>query len=131
MTSRGAIAAGHPLTAEAGAQDTVLSRIGTLDVLAQHVLGMACQASFDPSELFEEVRTALPYAGLDRRQFDRVVDFVATGGYALKAYDRWQRLKQTQGKWHLRDPRAAALIRQNLGTIIDIETLKSRVMRGP
>ena len=66
---------------------------------------------------------------LTRPEFDACLDFVATGGYALKAYDRWQRLKQTQGKWHLRDPRAAALIRQNLGTIIDIETLKVR-LRG-
>jgi ATP-dependent Lhr-like helicase len=36
-------------------------------------------------------------------------------------------LKLTNGRWHLRDPRAAALIRQNLGTIIDIETLKVRL----
>ena len=63
---------------------------------------------------------------MTEQEFDACLDFVATGGYALKAYDRWQRLKITNGKWHLRDPRAAALIRQNLGTIIDIETLKVR-----
>ena len=31
------------------------------------------------------------------------------------------------GKWQLRDPRTAAVIRQNLGTIIDTETLKVRL----
>ncbi len=80
-----------------------------------------------PTQLYAEVTTAGPYAALTRPEFDACLDFAATGGYALRAYDRWQRLMQTDGKWHLRDPRAAAVIRQNLGTIIDTETLKVRL----
>jgi ATP-dependent Lhr-like helicase len=100
---------------------------GPRDVLCQHILATACAGPFDADQLYREVITAGPYALLTKAEFDACLDFVATGGYALKAYDRWQRLKQTNGKWHLRDPRAAALIRQNLGTIIDIETLKVRL----
>jgi ATP-dependent Lhr-like helicase len=100
---------------------------GPRDVLCQHILATACAGPFDADDLFHEVTTAGPYALLTKAEFDACLDFVATGGYALKAYDRWQRLKQTGDKWHLRDPRAAALIRQNLGTIIDIETLKVRL----
>ncbi|WP_149588912.1 ligase-associated DNA damage response DEXH box helicase [Tabrizicola flagellatus] len=102
---------------------------GPRDVLCQHILATACAGPFDADEFYAEVITAGPYALLTKEEFDACLDFVATGGYALRAYDRWQRLKQTNGKWHLRDPRAAALIRQNLGTIIDIETLKVR-LRG-
>jgi ATP-dependent helicase Lhr and Lhr-like helicase len=100
---------------------------GPKDVLCQHILATACSGPFDADDLYAEVTTAGPYSLLTKQEFDACLDFVATGGYALKAYDRWQRLKQTNGKWHLRDPRAAALIRQNLGTIIDIETLKVRL----
>ncbi len=100
---------------------------GPRDVLCQHILATACAGPFDAEALYDEILTAGPYAALTRPEFDACLDFVATGGYALRAYDRWQRLKQTGGKWHLRDPRAAALIRQNLGTIIDIETLKVRL----
>lgn len=100
---------------------------GPRDVLCQHILATACAGPFDADDLYTEVITAGPCAALTRQDFDACLDFTATGGYALKAYDRWQRLKQTSGKWHLRDPRAAALIRQNLGTIIDIETLKVRL----
>ena len=100
---------------------------GPRDVLCQHILLTACAGPFDAVDLFHEVRSAGPYAGLSRAGFDDALDFVATGGYALRAYDRWQRLKETGGKWHLRDPRAAAIIRQNLGTIIDTETLKVRL----
>ena len=99
---------------------------GPRDVLCQHILATACAGPFDADLLYAEVISAGPYADLTRPEFDACLDFVATGGYALKAYDRWQRLQQTHGKWRLRDPRAAALIRQNLGTIIDVETLKVR-----
>lgn len=100
---------------------------GPRDVLCQHILMTACAGPFEESALFHEVRTAGPYHNISRAAFDETLDFVATGGYALRAYDRWQRLKQTNGRWHLRDPRAAAVIRQNLGTIIDTETLKVRL----
>jgi ATP-dependent Lhr-like helicase len=100
---------------------------GPRDVLCQHVLMTACSGPFTADALYAEILTAGPYATLTRGEFDATLDFVATGGYALRAYDRWQRLKLTGGQWHLRDPRAAAVIRQNLGTIIDVESLKVRL----
>ncbi|GLS85616.1 DNA ligase-associated DEXH box helicase [Cypionkella aquatica] len=100
---------------------------GPLDVLCQHILATACAAPFDANALYAEVITAGPYAGLSRADFDLCLDFVATGGYALRAYDKWQRLMIRDAKWSLRDPRAAVVIRQNLGTIIDTETLKVRL----
>jgi ATP-dependent helicase Lhr and Lhr-like helicase len=100
---------------------------GPRDVLCQHILATACAGPFDAGALYAEIITAGPYATLTRPQFDACLDFVATGGYALRAYDRWQRLMIRDGRWTLRDPRAAAVIRQNLGTIIDIETLKVRL----
>jgi ATP-dependent Lhr-like helicase len=102
---------------------------GPRDVLCQHILATACAGPFTAGALYAEITSAGPYAALTRASFDDCLDFVATGGYALRAYDRWQRLMQTDGRWHLRDPRAAAAIRMNLGTILDIETLKVR-LRG-
>jgi len=115
--------------AEAGAQDAVLSRSGALDVLAQHILGMACQAPFDSDALFSEVRSALPYADLTRRQFDRTVEFVSTGGYALKAYERFAKLRATDdGRLRVANPRIAQQYRLNVGTIVDTPMLKVRLV---
>ena len=103
---------------------------GPRDVLCQHILIAACAAPFDARELFDEIRTTGAYRDLSRAAFDDCLDFCATGGYALRAYDKWQRLMQRpDGLWQLRDPRAAARIRMNIGTIIDTDTLKVR-MRG-
>ena len=102
---------------------------GPLDVLCQQILIAACSGPFAADDLYAEVTGAGPYAGLPRADFDACLDYAATGGYALRAYDRWQRLMLRDGLWRLRDPRSAAVIRQNIGTIIDTETLKVR-LRG-
>lgn len=100
---------------------------GPLDVLCQHILIAACSGPFEPGALYTEMKSAGPYAGLTRVQFDACLEFCATGGYAFRAYDQWQRLKQDdEGRWHLRDPRAAQLIRMNIGTIQDTDLLKVR-----
>ncbi|WP_113911840.1 ligase-associated DNA damage response DEXH box helicase [Roseovarius dicentrarchi] len=103
---------------------------GPLDVLCQHILIAACAAPFDTDTLFAEVTTAGPYAALTRADFDDCLDFCATGGYALRAYDKWQRLVQRDGLWRLRDPRSAQIIRMNIGTIQDTDLLKVRMQRA-
>ena len=103
---------------------------GPRDVLCQHILIAACAGPFCADDLYEQITTAGRYAQLTRAEFDACLEFCATGGYALKAYDRWRRLLQTaDGKWQLRDPRAAQRIRMNIGTIQDSDRLKVR-MRG-
>lgn len=102
---------------------------GPRDVLCQHMLIRAAAGPFAADELFAEVTTAGPYAALTRADFDACLEFVATGGYALRAYDRWQRLMLQDGLWRLRDPRIARVIRMNIGTIVDTDKLRVR-MRG-
>jgi ATP-dependent Lhr-like helicase len=114
-----------------GAQDTPPLADGSLDVLAQHVMGMACAEPFDPLELFEEVITAAPYAALDSQTFVRVIEFVATGGYALKTYERYARIRQTkEGLWRVSHPRFAQQYRLNVGTIIEAPMLNVRMVRA-
>jgi len=114
-----------------GAQDTPPLVEGALDVLAQHVLGCACCEAFDAAELFDEVRSAEPYARLDRATFDRVVDFVATGGYALRTYERYAKIRKNKdGKWRISNPHVAQQYRLNVGTIIEQPYLTLRYARS-
>jgi ATP-dependent Lhr-like helicase len=113
------------------AQDTPPLRKGALDVLAQHVLGRACGEPFDDDELFHEVRAAAPYTGLTRADFDAVVDFVATGGYALKAYERFAKIRKgADGCWRVTHPRIAQSYRMNVGTIVEATMMKVRLVRS-
>ncbi|UPJ59211.1 ligase-associated DNA damage response DEXH box helicase [Bradyrhizobium sp. 192] len=113
------------------AQDTPPLRKGGLDVLAQHVLGCACGEPFLSDELYAEVRTAAPYADLSRPDFDDVVDFVASGGYALKTYERFARIKQDkEGRWRVANPKVRQSYRMNVGTIVEDDMLKVRLVRS-
>jgi ATP-dependent helicase Lhr and Lhr-like helicase len=112
------------------AQDTPPVGAGAIDVLAQHILGMACAEPFDADELYLEVISALPYAGVDRTTFDQVIDFVATGGYALRVYERYARIrKNPDGKWRVSNPLIAKQYRLNVGTIIEAPVLNVRLVR--
>ncbi|MEP3784837.1 ligase-associated DNA damage response DEXH box helicase [Ascidiaceihabitans sp.] len=104
---------------------------GPRDVLCQHILITACAGPFDADTLFAEIKSVGAYSALSRADFDDCLDFCATGGYALRAYDQWKRLLQRpDGTWQLRDPRATQNIRMNIGTIQDTDTLKVRMKRA-
>ena len=106
-------------------------RPGGLDVLAQHVLGSAVAGGFNPDQLYAEITSAAPYAHVDRATFDDVVDFVRSGGYALKAYERFQRIRLDEnGVYQLVNKRVAQSYRMNVGTIVEATTLKVRLGRG-
>lgn len=115
--------------AQANAQDAVTNRRGSLDVLAQHVFGTACAGPFDPRDLFAEVRSCAPYSHLTQVDFDRVIDFVSTGGYALRNYERFARLRPTgDGRLRLAHPRLIHRYRLNAGTIVESPLLRVRLV---
>jgi ATP-dependent helicase Lhr and Lhr-like helicase len=114
--------------AQENAQDTEYPMVQKLDVLAQHILGRACAGPFHADDLFAEVSGAWTYRNLTREDFDKCVDYVATGGYALKAYERYAKLRQQpDGALRLSHPRLAMAYRLNMGTIVEDEMLKVRL----
>ena len=114
-----------------GSQDTPPLREGALDVLCQHVLGRAVAGPFDEDAFYAEVISAAPYARLDWDTFERAIHFVATGGYALKVYERYAKIKRTNdGTWRLTHPRFAQAYRMNCGTIYEPPSLAVRVTSG-
>ena len=104
---------------------------GGLDVLAQHIWGSACAGPFAADALYDEVTRAAPYADLSRADFDDCLGFVADGGYALKAYDRYRRLwRGRDGFYRLTHPSHARRYRMNVGTIVESPTLTVRYRGG-
>ena len=114
-----------------GQRDGEDFRPGGLDVLAQHIMARACAGPFAEAGLLAEVRSSLAYAWVDLAVWERVLSFVATGGYALKAYDRFKRIvKGPDGTWRLTHPEHAARHRLNAGIIIDSEMIEIRFRNG-
>ncbi len=113
-----------------GAQDTPPISKRSLDVLAQHILGSACAGPFDEAALFDEITSAAPYAELTKESFLQAIDFVATGGYALRTYDQYAKIRKTEdGTWRLANPSIAQRYRMNCGTIVEAPMLDVRLTR--
>ncbi len=116
---------------DAAELDPEIFRPGTLDTLAQHILACACAAPFEQGALLREIRSAAPYAGLTEETFDRVLQYIATGGYALRAYDKFRRLVEEQpGHWRVTKPAVALQHRMNAGIIVDNPMLDVRFKNG-
>jgi ATP-dependent Lhr-like helicase len=106
-------------------------RIGALDVLAQHVMGCACSEPFALTALYDEVRSAGPYAELSWEDFETVVDFVSTGGYALRTYDKFRRIVRNEdGLWTARNAQARQQHRMNVGAIVSPGMINIRIGGG-
>ncbi len=103
-------------------------RTGAKDILAQHIMGLSCAEPFDLVALYEEVTSSAPYRALTWEDYEQVVDFVATGGYALRAYDRFRRIVRTdEGLYKARDGLTAQRHRMNVGAIVDTPMLSIRI----
>ena len=116
-----------------GELDPEIFRPGTLDTLAQHILACACAAPFDQAALLTEIRAAAPYAGLTEELFATVLAYIATGGYALRAYDKFRRLVEEpvgSGQWRITRPQVAVQHRLNAGIIVDNPMLDMRFKNG-
>jgi ATP-dependent Lhr-like helicase len=114
-----------------GQRDGESFRPGGLDVLAQYIMGAACAGPFHEDALLDEVQSALPYSGIDRAAFQRVLGFVENGGYSLRAYDKFKRLvRLADGTWRLAHPKFAQAYRLNAGIIVDAPMLEVRFKNG-
>ena len=114
-----------------GELDPESFRPGTLDVLAQHVMAVACAGPFDERELLAEIRAAAPYAALKDETFRDILNFDATGGYALRAYDRFRRIvEEAPGRWRLTKPAIALQHRMNAGVIVEQPLMDVRFKGG-
>jgi ATP-dependent helicase Lhr and Lhr-like helicase len=116
---------------EEGERDADDFRAGSLDVLAQHVMGLACAAPFRQEDLLREIRSSTPYSALTDDAFVNVLHFIEGGGYALRAYDRFKRLTQEDdGTWRVSHPRFVQQHRLNAGIIVDQPALNVRFANG-
>lgn len=110
-----------------GRLDGIGEKEGGLDVLAQHIMGVACHDPFNATHLYEEVTQAWPYRHLTRDDFDRVIGLVKDGGYALKTYERFNRLIEVEGKsdnYQIANKRDTRRYRMNIGTIVESPYMK-------
>ncbi len=90
-----------------------------LDILAQVLLGMAVERSWGGEEAFELVRRAGPYLGLERRDFDAVLLYLAGGGAVLSNYPSYGKISIRDGRFEAANRMVSREYYRNIGAISD------------
>lgn len=90
-----------------------------LDVLAQHLVGLAIDGSTTVEEAWQRVRRSWPFHTLPREDFDRVLHYLEGGGASLEQAYRavFGKVRVVDGVLTVPTPRVARDFWQNVGTI--------------
>ena len=108
--------------------DETKEKEGSLDVLAQHILGVACSKPFEINELFVEIKKSWPYRNLQMGKFLEVLEFVKNGGYSLKNYDQYSKIGlNKQNLYAIKNKNIRNKYRLNVGTIVESYMLKVKL----
>ncbi len=106
-----------------------------LDVLLQHLTGLACGAGFEPELEWETVRRCWNFRELSRADWDWCLRFLEHGGDCLGAYPRFRKLERepapvTPFRYRVKEPAIARLHRLQIGTITADRAVTVRYVRG-
>ncbi|MEM7728548.1 MAG: ligase-associated DNA damage response DEXH box helicase [Pseudomonadota bacterium] len=104
---------------------------GSMDVVVQYLVNRACAGPLKKREALAEIRSAWPYRDLKKADFDAILNFAVDGGYALKTYERFKRLKRTSRGYQIASQPQARRHRMNIGTIVEYAKLKVRRIPNP
>ena len=108
--------------------DEVKDKDGSLDVLAQHILGVACSNPFQIDELYLQIKKAWPYRGLKKQNFQEVLEFVRNGGYSLKHYEQYAKIDLNKNNLYaIKNRNIRNKYRLNVGTIVEAYMLKVKL----
>ncbi len=108
--------------------DEIKEKKGSLDVLAQHILGVACSEPFQVDQLYEQVINAWPYRNLTKIKFFEVLEFVKNGGYSLKHYEQYSKIGVNKDKFYaIKNKSVRNRYRLNVGTIVESYMLKVKL----
>lgn len=106
-------------------------RPGAMDVVVQYLVNRACGGRLKKREALSEIRSAWPYRDMTKGDFDAILSFAVDGGYALKSYERFKRLKETSRGYTIASVPQARRHRMNIGTIVEYAKLKVRRIPSP
>ena len=107
-------------------EDEIYSE-GSLDVLAQHIVGVAISQKFKKEDLYKQIKEAWPYRNLNKEDFEKTLSFVQNGGYSLQGYEEYARLKSDGEYYEIKDKSLVTKYKMNIGTIVEAEMLRLRV----
>lgn len=87
------------------------------DVLAQHLVTLACGDGFTQEGILGEIRSAHAYADITDEEFTDVMNLIEHGGRSLRAYPEYRKVEPKDGLYRVTGQKVARRHRMSIGTI--------------
>ncbi|MBS1620749.1 MAG: ligase-associated DNA damage response DEXH box helicase [Bacteroidetes bacterium] len=100
------------------------------DVLVQYLSTLAVSDGFDPECIFKEIITTNCYKEMTEEEWNRILNFISSGGNALQQYDDYKKMEWEDGLFKIKNRRIAMRHRMNIGTIVSESMLKVKFISG-
>ena len=108
--------------------EEIIHRKGSIDVLAQHITGVACSTEFCSDSLYSNILKSWPFRNISKKTFNEVLNFLSTGGYSLSNYDQFRKLeKKSNGRYEIKKKKFIKQYKMNVGTIVESEMLEVKL----
>jgi ATP-dependent Lhr-like helicase len=101
-----------------------------MDVLIQYMVTLAVSDGFRADQLFEEVKTTFAFADLRRDEFNKLLEFITTGGSTLSQYDEFLKVEVENGLYKVNSRRVAMRHRLSIGTITSEMSIRVKWLSG-
>jgi ATP-dependent Lhr-like helicase len=100
------------------------------DVLVQYLITLAVSDGFKPHKIYEEIKTTFAYQTLSQKEWHWMMDFIATGGQSLSAYDEYSKVIEEDGLYKVVDKKIKRRHRMSIGTITSDTMMSVKYLKG-
>lgn len=92
--------------------------IRSFDVLIQYLITLAVSDGFFAATIYEEVKSTFSFSSITEEEWIWCLNFIATGGAALTAYDEYRKVISQNGFYQVENKQIAYKHRLSIGTIV-------------
>ncbi|RFZ81370.1 ligase-associated DNA damage response DEXH box helicase [Mucilaginibacter terrenus] len=102
----------------------------TFDVLIQYMVTLAVSDGFRADELFAELKSTFAFADMRRDEYNKLLDFIVSGGKTLAQYDEFLKVEVENGLFKVNSRRVAMRHRLSIGTITSELSIRVKWLSG-
>lgn len=104
--------------------------IRSFDVLIQYLITLAVSDGFFAATIYEEVKSTSSFSSITEEEWIWCLNFIATGGAALTAYDEYRKVISQNGFYQVENKQIAYKHRLSIGTIVGDTLMHIKLTSG-
>lgn len=100
------------------------------DVLVQYLVTLSISEGFEDKEILKQILSSHAFYLMNDAEWKWILSFLTEGGNAFNAYDEFNKLGIADGKYRIKQKKAAIKHRLQIGTIVSDPVIRISYLKG-